>query len=112
MDVTEPILLAIAGRVTPAEVPTLSGQLETALRAALPTAGGRGEVICDVGGLVQPGLAAVDVLARLRLAARRQGCGFQLRGVGRELRLLLELVGLAELGDPRDTAQADDGADH
>ncbi|MEW1721282.1 STAS domain-containing protein [Streptomyces sp. NPDC093109] len=112
MDVTEPILLVIAGHVTPADVPRLCADLGAKLAAA-----DRGEVICDVGGLVQPGLAAVEVLARLRLAARRQGCGFRLRGEGRELRLLLELVGLVgleereKLSGPSGTTQADDGAD-
>jgi ABC-type transporter Mla MlaB component len=40
---------------------------------------------------------AVDALARLELAARRHGCRVTLRGAGRELRDLIELVGLRDL---------------
>lgn len=42
-------------------------------------------------------LAAVDVLARLALAARRLGCAIRLRDVDPDLAALLVLVGLAEV---------------
>ncbi len=45
----------------------------------------------------RPCLALVDVLARLQLDARRRGCALALRDAPRELRGLLELVGLAEV---------------
>ncbi|MFD5112772.1 STAS domain-containing protein [Streptomyces sp. NPDC058391] len=92
MDVTEPIVLVIAGRLTPADGPRLCEELAARLRET-----GGAEAICDVGGLIPPNLAAVDALARLRLTARRQGCRIRLTGAGRELRLLLDLVGLADL---------------
>jgi len=41
-------------------------------------------VVCDVGDLVAD-LEAVEVLARLRLSARRLGCGLCLRGSSRAL---------------------------
>jgi hypothetical protein len=48
------------------------------------------------------GLAEVDVLARLQLAARRLGCTIRLRGATTELRQLLDLVGLLQLVDEPD----------
>ncbi|WP_329876295.1 STAS domain-containing protein [Streptomyces sp. SP18CS02] len=69
------------------------------LGAALDGAGDR-EVVCDVGGVVRPGLAVVDALARLMLTARRAGCRFRVRGAGPELRVLIGLVGLAGRFDP------------
>ncbi|MEU3186993.1 STAS domain-containing protein [Streptomyces sp. NPDC006923] len=89
MDATEPIVLNIAGRLTPADVPRLCEELTSRLR---DSAGA--EVICDVGGLVRPDLTAVDALARLQLTA---GGRMRLRGAGAELGLLLEVVGLGEV---------------
>ncbi|MFF5564313.1 STAS domain-containing protein [Streptomyces sp. NPDC012623] len=91
MDVTKPIVLVVAGHLTPADVPRLHEELNAALPATAA------DVICDVAGLVRPTLAAVEVLARLRLTARRRGCRLRLRGAGRELRTLLDLVGLSDL---------------
>jgi anti-anti-sigma regulatory factor len=51
----------------------------------------------DVSGLDRPGPTELDQLARLRLAAARDGHPLVLRGAGERLRLLLELTGLAEL---------------
>ncbi|MFJ9565506.1 STAS domain-containing protein [Streptomyces fuscichromogenes] len=51
-------------------------------------------VVCDVAGLGPPGLAAVDLLARLELAARRAGGRIRLRDPGPALRSLLRFVGL------------------
>ncbi len=56
-------------------------------------------------GLERPDLVAVNALARLQLTARRRAVRLRVRGAGRELRLLLDLVGLAELvgyADPDD----------
>jgi hypothetical protein len=52
-------------------------------------------VICDVSSLTQPTAAAVEVLARLRLAARRLGCELRFYGAGRGLRDLVALTGLS-----------------
>jgi hypothetical protein len=45
----------------------------------------------------RPGLVLVDALARLQLAACRQGCAIRLRDPSEELCALLEFVGLADL---------------
>ncbi|MFE4367151.1 STAS domain-containing protein [Streptomyces sp. NPDC056835] len=97
MDATKPIVLVIAGHITPADVTRCYAELYERLYgelAARPDDFGAAEVICEVGGLVRPNLAAVEVLARLQLDARRRGCRVRLRDAGRELRLLLDLVGL------------------
>ncbi|MFJ2177462.1 carboxylesterase/lipase family protein [Streptomyces sp. NPDC087851] len=93
MDASDPIVLVVAGHVTPDDVPRLRAELG----ARLYGAEGAGGVVCDVGGLLRPNLAAVHVLAALQLDARRRGCRLRLRGVGHELRLLLDLVGLADV---------------
>jgi anti-anti-sigma regulatory factor len=41
--------------------------------------------------------AAVDLLARLALMARRHGCELSLRGVSAELRELIDLAGLSQV---------------
>ncbi|MFJ8000905.1 STAS domain-containing protein [Streptomyces sp. NPDC096310] len=95
----------MAGHVTPGDVPRLRAELG----ARLYGAEGAG-VVCDVGGLRRPNLAAVHVLAALQLDARRQGSRLRLRGVGRELRLLLDLVGLAGRdGAPLGLGDEEDG---
>ncbi|MEV7683318.1 STAS domain-containing protein [Streptomyces sp. NPDC088341] len=92
MDITEPIVLVIEGRLTPADVPRLCEELTARLYGTEAA-----EAICDVGGLGPPNLAAVEAVARLHLIARRHGCRIRLRGVGGEMRLLLDLVGLSDL---------------
>lgn len=44
-----------------------------------------------------PDLGLVETLARLRLLARRCGCGVRLHDAPEELRALLELVGLLDV---------------
>ncbi|MCP3818949.1 STAS domain-containing protein [Streptomyces sp. A3M-1-3] len=92
MDPTRRGFLVITGPVTRADVPHLCAQL----LALLDDTGGRGArvVDCDVGALTAPDLAAVDVLARLQLTARRAGCRIRLRHPSGRLRALLALVGL------------------
>jgi ABC-type transporter Mla MlaB component len=53
-------------------------------------------IVCDVSGLAPDG-AAVDVLARLQLIARRQGRELRLRHASRELQSLLAFVGLGDV---------------
>ncbi|MER5890878.1 STAS domain-containing protein [Streptomyces sp. NPDC001941] len=95
--VTSPIVLAVVGRITPADVPPLYAQVEECLAEAAEL--GATEVVCDVGGLRRPSLAAVNLLAKLRLAGRRRGCRVRLQRAGPELLDLLGLVGLAELAE-------------
>jgi hypothetical protein len=53
-------------------------------------------VECDVAGL-PPDAATVDTLARLQLAARRNGCRLCLRNASEELLELLDLAGLRDV---------------
>ncbi|MGW0118087.1 STAS domain-containing protein [Streptomyces sp. NPDC003327] len=61
------------------------------LAAAPPT-----DVVCEVGALAPADLAAVDALARLKLAAGRSGHRIRFHGARPDLRALLLLTGLAE----------------
>jgi anti-anti-sigma regulatory factor len=53
-------------------------------------------VVCDVAE-VEADLVAVEVLARLRLTARRLGCALRLRGSSRALEQLLAFCGLCDV---------------
>ena len=57
---------------------------------------GDGSVVggCVIDGPGDPDLAAVEVIARLALVARRQGFAVLLSGVRADLRRLLDLSGL------------------
>ncbi|MFG2675600.1 STAS domain-containing protein [Streptomyces sp. NBC_00341] len=93
MDPLSPVALVVTGRVTRAGVPRLCAELEAVLAASDAAV-----VDCDVGGLERADLAAVEAIARLSLVARRSG-GRRLRlcGTPPELRLLIDLVGLADV---------------
>lgn len=54
-------------------------------------------VVCDVGAVACPDLAAVDAVARLHLVARRRGHRLRLVHAERTLRELLLLVGLDDV---------------
>ena len=91
-----PRVFVITGRVTRADVPGLCDRVETLLCDAVRATGPPAPVVCDVGGVVRPGLALVEALARLGLVVRRAGAGeLRLRNVPAGLRALLDLVGLA-----------------
>jgi hypothetical protein len=51
-------------------------------------------IIVDCGRLVEPNLAAIDGIARLKLAARRRACRLRLRDPDQSL---VELIGFAGL---------------
>ncbi|MGW0990944.1 STAS domain-containing protein [Streptomyces sp. NPDC002486] len=91
VDAMTPPVLVLAGPATRDEVRGLGDDV----RALLHGSGAR-VVVCDVGGwgLGPPGLAAVDLLAKLQLAARRAGGRIRLRDPDPALRALLDLVGL------------------
>lgn len=95
VDAMTPIVLTVSGRLTRAGVAGLCAELET----LLVTADTQVTVVdCDVGGVVHPDLAAVEAIARLSLVARRSGGRrLRLRGTPPELRLLIDLVGLADV---------------
>jgi ABC-type transporter Mla MlaB component len=52
--------------------------------------------LCDVRG-VPADAVTVDALAQLQLAARRRGCQVRLLNSTRELRELVDLMGLSEV---------------
>ncbi|WP_158693138.1 STAS domain-containing protein [Streptomyces viridochromogenes] len=89
VDAMTPAVLVLAGPVSRDEVPGLCDEA----RARLAATGAR-VLVCDVGGLGPPGLGAVDLLARLQLAARRAGGRIRLRDADPALHALLDLVGL------------------
>ncbi|MER6024779.1 STAS domain-containing protein [Streptomyces sp. NPDC001851] len=89
VEAKEPGVLVLSGPVTRDEVAGLCARVQELL------AGSRARVVvCDVGGLGPPGLAVVDLLARLELAARRAGGRIRLRDPGPALPALLDVVGL------------------
>ncbi|WP_405885559.1 STAS domain-containing protein [Streptomyces sp. NBC_01136] len=89
VDATTPAVLVLPGPVTRDEVPGLCDAVRAQLAAT-----GAGVVVCDVAGLGAPGLATVDALARMQLAARQAGGRIHLRAPAPPLLLLLDLVGL------------------
>ncbi|WP_327728063.1 STAS domain-containing protein [Streptomyces sp. NBC_00487] len=90
VDATTPAVLVLPGPVTRDEVPRLCADVRARLKGT-----GSGVLVCDVAGIGPPGLGAVDVLARLQLAARRAGGRIRLRDPDPALCALLRLVGLA-----------------
>jgi hypothetical protein len=65
-------------------------------------------IVCDVGAL-SPDTAAVDVLARLQLAARRIGLEVRLRHASSELQDLLVCCGLDDVLRVEPGGQAEKG---
>ncbi|MET7456732.1 STAS domain-containing protein [Streptomyces sp. NPDC005574] len=89
VNATTPAVLVLAGPVTRDAVAGLCADLRVLVEVT-----GAGVVVCDAGGLGPPGLAAVDLLARLQLTARRAGVRLRLRDPDPALPALLDLVGL------------------
>ncbi|APE23521.1 STAS domain-containing protein [Streptomyces venezuelae] len=92
MDTSQPLVVTLTARPGRDEVTRLCAELG----AAPP-----GDVVCEVGAVAPADLAAVDALARLKLAAGRRGHRIRFHGAGPELRALLLLTGLdGPLGNP------------
>ncbi|MBN0044400.1 STAS domain-containing protein [Streptomyces actuosus] len=89
VDATTPAVLTLARPATPDAVRGLCHDVRALLEST-----GTGVVVCDVGALGPPGLAVVDLLARLQLAARRADGRIRLRAPDPALPPLLDLVGL------------------
>ncbi|MFH8977250.1 STAS domain-containing protein [Streptomyces sp. NPDC017890] len=89
VDAVTPAVLVLPGPVSRGETPRLCDEV----RALMESTRAR-VVVCDVGGLGPPGLAVVDLLARLELTARRAGGRIRLRDPDPALHSLLDLVGL------------------
>lgn len=84
-------MLIVTGPIEPGDVADLCERG----RALVPC--GEGEVRCDVGGLAEPDVAAIDALARLQLTAIRLGRRVRLRHACDRLQDLVGLVGLREV---------------
>jgi ABC-type transporter Mla MlaB component len=84
-----PIVFAVDGPITRADIPRLCAALLTLLAA-----GDVETVDCEVGARVRPDAVTVDALARLQLTARRLGCRLRLRHASSELRELIAFMGL------------------
>jgi anti-anti-sigma regulatory factor len=83
------LLLVLSGTIAPADVTPLCDRVAELLAGSHAPL-----IVCDVGALADPGLAAVDALARLQLTAGRLGRRIRLWRVGPELLQLLVLAGL------------------
>ncbi|MFJ8012984.1 STAS domain-containing protein [Streptomyces sp. NPDC096339] len=93
--------MEITRLVLPGPSPTRQDAARLCARLARMYEDGARTVECDVGAVTAPGLAAVEVLARLRLTARGYGGALTVTGAGPAYRALLDLVGLVELlGEP------------
>ena len=96
------------GTPTRADIAARCADLAEALRGR-----DRGVVVCDVSAVSAPDLVTVEVLARMRLTARRFGWRLEVRGAGDDLRELAGLLGLAGAllqpgGQPEQREQAVD----
>lgn len=89
------LVLAIGPTPGPWDLPELCARIDRA-RDNLPPDGSL-VVLCDVGAVARPDLAALDALARLRLHAVRAGAALRLWRAGPRLRLLLKLTGLGKV---------------
>ena len=83
--------LAIRSPIRRSDLPGLC----TRVCALLEGAGG-GVVDCHVGGITADAVT-IDALARLQLAARRQGCRIRLRDPSAELTALVAFLGLGDV---------------
>jgi ABC-type transporter Mla MlaB component len=84
------VAFAIRGPITREDLPGLCDRVCTLLAES------RSVVRCDVAG-VGSDAVTVDALARLQLAARRQGCRVKLRNASDSLLELVELMGLTHV---------------
>jgi ABC-type transporter Mla MlaB component len=82
---------AVTGPIERSDLPELCECM-----CAVLSQSGADVVLCDVSG-VDPDAVAVDGLARLQLAARRQGCRVRLRNASAELRELVAFMGLTDV---------------
>jgi ABC-type transporter Mla MlaB component len=89
---SDPIILVIGGPIARARIPRICERVRVLLEGSHAD-----QVVCDVGGLVDPDAVAVDALARLQLTARRLGRRIGLRHASGELQELLTLMGLGDV---------------
>jgi ABC-type transporter Mla MlaB component len=82
-------VFVIDGSIDRADIPAMCDRFHAVVARADP-----GRVVCDVGALAGPDVAAVDALARLQLTARRLGHQLCLTQASEELQGLVALMGL------------------
>jgi ABC-type transporter Mla MlaB component len=85
------IAFSIRGPISRADLPGLCGRVRALLAESEAEA-----VVCDVSE-VECDAVTVEALARLQLAARRNGCRVQLQGACPELVRLVEFMGLGDV---------------
>ncbi len=83
--------LTIRGPIARADLQGLCDRVCALLERSTPDV-----AVCDVRG-VDSDAVAVDVLARLQLAARRHGCQVRLRHASSELHELVDFMGLSDV---------------
>ena len=81
----------VRGRINNAALAGLAERVRAGLH------GGTDVVVCDVGGLSETSVAAISLLARLQLTARRLGGRVRVRNASPELHELLALAGLCDV---------------
>jgi ABC-type transporter Mla MlaB component len=86
------VTLTIEGPLQRGDLPGLFARAS----ALLALGSGCELLLCEVGG-IDADAVAVDALARLALAARRNGCEVRLRSASPELLGLVELIGLLDV---------------
>jgi ABC-type transporter Mla MlaB component len=85
------VVFAIGGPIAREELPGLCDRV-----CELLTTARAGVAFCDVSG-VDPDAVTVDALARLQLAARRNGCQVRLRNASDDLLALVAFMGLGDV---------------
>ena len=85
------LTFAIYGPIARPDLPGLCARVCALLERSAPQV-----ALCDVRG-VPADAVTVDALAQLQLAARRRGCEVRLQNTTRELRELVDLMGLADV---------------
>jgi ABC-type transporter Mla MlaB component len=87
-----PAVLVLACPIAPQDIPALCRRARTlAERSDVEL------VVCDVGGLVEPDVVAVEALARVQLTVRRLGRRVMVRNSCGQLQELLAFMGLGDI---------------
>jgi ABC-type transporter Mla MlaB component len=85
------VVFEVHGPIARTDLPGLCNRVRSVLRECAP-----GDVLCDVR-TVEPDCVAIDALARLQLAARRNGCRVRLCNASPELLDLVTYLGLNDV---------------
>jgi anti-anti-sigma regulatory factor len=86
------VVVAIGGHIEPGNVTALCDRI-----VAILDTGDARTLICDVGCLLRPNAAVVDLLARLRVVTRRLDLDMRVTSPSPYLQELLELCGLSDV---------------